>query len=1133
MTFVIPGNLKIIGVGGCGKKLVHKICEHEWFLHKYLESQDRLGIYTIDTATGDKDKDNRFFVELPTDAPSVQHIIPLSRRINEIRASHNLAGTIDLGHYHLPDYAGQLRVLEDLCTDDVAQRIRTVAGQHLNPVDVWWMHDLKNGIDARELVQKYPDLTNGFNGGVYRMRAASKAVFYKAISENPGRFIQFHTGDHVAIVVGLGGGTGSGIFLDLVEYARKRNVSSIWIYAILPAPTEPEKERLNAAVALTELEYLNTHHPELPLHIVISSLERTKYTGTKGGALNYLADFDNAFPYTFLNSILMSGENLTALQDAEKSYSRFIFANSGVVEYQYETVNSVMSDIEDLIADCQVVLEKKMELLEFAKDIFEEQIREFPTQYQPNTIQQISVADENAYQLEISRIRKIWNLAAKLRYESGNTLKVLDERVTAPLDFNVPNPFREQLAYVSEMKLGVDNNNPRIQDTTDSACYSLIKSYFKYLQDLGHFYLDVLHLVDRAALDSYMGVAQGVVDITAVQHLVISKINESNQIIGDTDAEISETTNGLEDLKSQKLTLWKQINNLTASGSMLSNINKYLDHEKKREDWVKHETDFIVHLNKLMEALNKKLQCAYESANLRRRDRAGRYGREEWLNLPEFESFQSNGGNFNGDILGLETLLKRYYYCQYMIAVAAYDHGSLLQRPINVHNLTGEQATLLENICAVCANYSDYITYGTEPFSLTVSPGIMMSEFNSKSKLLLDSILLPVMDTFDLNDEEMHELKSSISLRKSDDEVDVSTTTIFDSSLYLENLRSTIYTITGTHRHDYDDLISLENENLENEVEIRSVSENLMNYFVQIRDSLLISSSGMRLDAQDLVDSLNTRFNGLEERIGNLGTMNETGSPYKNFAGGRNNASLLHLFRQRNAQNLALSVFDEDDHAAENVRGEIEASLNALAGKLIEPESLGLSEFSSTAWDGNNPSVWTFPKSVFVVCSKSEKLTNHFMTTNMAHHLRGTIANSAHGGNLEDAYSASHNSAQPWDTAFTFFISAGFIDLISQFSIGGRYRGPYVEGGKHNLMHHVLGLEQGHVYLRNGGTSLDVEDEFTQNEATKVAYRERSPRTKSSAVDRIKELYTEETLSDCLSYEESLAENWESDDDCQ
>ena len=82
-------------------------------------------------------------------------------------------------------------------------------------------------------------------------------------------------------------------------------------------------------------------------------------------------------------------------------------------------------------------------------------------------------------------------------------------------------------------------------------------------------------------------------------------------------------------------------------------------------------------------------------------------------------------------------------------------------------------------------------------------------------------------------------------------------------------------------------------------------------------------------------------------------------------------------------------------------------------------------------------------------------------------------------------------------------------------------------------MHHVLGLEQGHVYLRNGGTSLDVEDEFTQNEATKVAYRERSPRTKSSAVDRIKELYTEETLSDCLSYEESLAENWESDDDCQ
>lgn len=68
------------------------------------------------------------------------------------------------------------------------------------------------------------------------------------------------------------------MFIDLARYIRalKGESSQIWLFAVIPTTKEGEKEQLNAAIALTELEYLNLNE-RLFNHIILTSLGPTGY----------------------------------------------------------------------------------------------------------------------------------------------------------------------------------------------------------------------------------------------------------------------------------------------------------------------------------------------------------------------------------------------------------------------------------------------------------------------------------------------------------------------------------------------------------------------------------------------------------------------------------------------------------------------------------------------------------------------------------------------------------------------------------------------------------------------------------------------------------------------------------------
>ena len=262
--FQMPDELTVVAVGGCGKKLISHIYEHEWFLKHYLSDGKRLTLYTLDTDTNQRKED-------------INRVNSVEKKLADIQKTENLTGgSVKAFHYHLPDLANVDRV-SSLTSKDIIEQVKSRREPPL--VDVWWMNDPDYGFDYQMLKKVDPNIVDDFGGGVHRRRAISKAVFYKAITQGGEQFPSFQGHGPVALIVGLGGGTGSGMFIDLARYIKEKRgqEAKIWLFCVLPAAGEGEKEQLNAAIALSEIEYLNMKDDKLFNYIVLSSLSPTGY----------------------------------------------------------------------------------------------------------------------------------------------------------------------------------------------------------------------------------------------------------------------------------------------------------------------------------------------------------------------------------------------------------------------------------------------------------------------------------------------------------------------------------------------------------------------------------------------------------------------------------------------------------------------------------------------------------------------------------------------------------------------------------------------------------------------------------------------------------------------------------------
>jgi len=331
----------IIGIGQAGKELTFQLFEQEWIIERLLNKEKGIEYVKpviIDTATG----------EAPDDLDKIAKI-----ENNIKQHSKNISKPYDIKiDYHCIPWEIQISNPSELRDVTIINNIKEKMD-----IDVWWIEDKKVGLNEwfKTLKEFSPSIENDFRGGTYRNRAITKAVFYKAISE--GSISLDYPGDDAAIIVGLGGGTGSGIFIDVAKMLKKEGFN-ISLFAVLPTSYETDVCKANAFAALSELEYLNLQKESPFSSIVLLPIEETRYSTA---STDILEDFDEAFPYLFTNFYHPQHKvKDTIAREYYGSYTGFINATTFSIKY----------DIENLLI-FKNLLEEGMD---FLKDYREEEL---------------------------------------------------------------------------------------------------------------------------------------------------------------------------------------------------------------------------------------------------------------------------------------------------------------------------------------------------------------------------------------------------------------------------------------------------------------------------------------------------------------------------------------------------------------------------------------------------------------------------------------------------------------------------------------------------------------------------------------------------------------------------------------
>ena len=226
----------IIGIGHAGKQVVYHYLSQDWILEEGVAARENdfnpngFSAYVVDTATDEQKSDERTIKRMNE---RVKRIAEDSGRQPEVvKTEATYINPLD----HAPD---DLISRAGLTSESTVGRI----GNHAN-LRAWWLEDNDSM------------LTNGYSEGVLRRRGLSKALLHASqTGGGPLNELPRQVGDTTTIIVGIGGGTGSGMFIDLAKQIQNEG-GTVNLFVTIPGLDEKDRRRANAYAALSELEYL-------------------------------------------------------------------------------------------------------------------------------------------------------------------------------------------------------------------------------------------------------------------------------------------------------------------------------------------------------------------------------------------------------------------------------------------------------------------------------------------------------------------------------------------------------------------------------------------------------------------------------------------------------------------------------------------------------------------------------------------------------------------------------------------------------------------------------------------------------------------------------------------------------------
>ncbi len=379
---------RIFALGGAGKEITLTLLEQDWVLEEVLKPRpnpESLTVTFLDSAGGEENTDKRRVESIRTKINELE---------NELRDSEaGRTGDIDID-YKLITENIQLSSANDLLGEQTVSYITEGNGMDK---DDWWLKEdhINENLD--------------FARGVVRKRGLGKALYFKSYAEDDelSSVIDLPEKGKVAMIVGLGGGTGSGIMVNIADHIRETMpTAEITVFGVLPNHIEGIGENANAYAALSELEYINLTDRDLFKDFVILPLDATGFGGKTGQRIRskeQLDEFDEAVAYLFLSYYHTDEAGLEDPFRSSPSYAPFIIGIPQILRYNVEALNESRASIQD-------IFEKKQEVLESEEEIYGKISRYFDRVFDKLEKGELSEQDKTKLQERVEEIESLLNL---------------------------------------------------------------------------------------------------------------------------------------------------------------------------------------------------------------------------------------------------------------------------------------------------------------------------------------------------------------------------------------------------------------------------------------------------------------------------------------------------------------------------------------------------------------------------------------------------------------------------------------------------------------------------------------------------------------------------------------------------
>ena len=504
----------IFAIGGAGKNLLYTLLEKEWILREILKPKFAptiIDVIVIDTAI-DEENDDR---------EKKEKIDIIIKRLEEeyrsgLKNDGRIIGRINI-IYKLLTKEMTLQSPYDLI--GVGENVKAATG-----APIWWINDPALGEDwYKKIINKENFKELNFSKGVYRKRAIGKAIYYKAVSE--GEFdIDLIQSAQVDIIVGLGGGTGSGMAFDLAKKLKSiQPTADIVLFGILSTLDESPDEKANNYAMISELEYgyLNRDIPFK--NVIFVPMEVTRYPGRERSSDEHdrlLKEFDETVPY-----IIMAYHNNPAQLFFSNlpDYAPFIMATSQLVKYNVASIKKLKDKLMDAFGDKDISLKDEEDVYTVIKKFINEFYGDLDKELKGK------LPDDDKAFIKDDRFSKFKMVLEHQFFKEldYNSIKYLKKAVEAGIAGTEPNDIEKQISSIKSEVETISIGEEGYKEDADMRLHKILKKDVETIDQLKNMLGTINKISDNIVRDTLK------IIVKADQYSLGRKLN---QIRDETDS---------------------------------------------------------------------------------------------------------------------------------------------------------------------------------------------------------------------------------------------------------------------------------------------------------------------------------------------------------------------------------------------------------------------------------------------------------------------------------------------------------------------------------------------------------------------------------------------------------------------